>query len=303
MRTENPLDANLLKVLCALLGERSVTRAATRLNLSQPATSLQLKRLRAIFGDPLLVRAKGGMALTERAEALLGPAIRALEEIDNLLVDTPIFDPLACRRTFTVALPDHILPMMFGAILREFRRQAPHARLEMRALSPDYNFEGALAAGTADIVISNWPAPPPYLRRTVLFEDHFVCLVDQEHEFTRRPPSVEAYLAANHIAPSHYSIAHRGVVETHLSSLRLERERRIIVSYFSMAPYLLVGTDLVFTATRHFAEYYAGILPLAIIDSPIAYPQIQFYQLWHERMQQSPSHRWLRQLFASMRHG
>ena len=198
-------------------------------------------------------------------------------------------------------MPDHILPLMFNGILREFRRRAPLARLAIRALGPEYDFEGALANGTADLVISNWPTPPPHLRISVLFEDHFVCLVDADHPFTRRAPSREDYLAASHVAPSDYAILHRGVVETHLSSLRLTRERRVVTSYFSMAPYLLPGTDLIFTVTRHYAEHFAEILPLTIIDSPIDYPAIRFYQLWHERAQHSPTHRWLRTLVGDMR--
>ncbi|MCB4771458.1 LysR family transcriptional regulator [Ancylobacter sp. Lp-2] len=302
MRTpDNPLSAFHLRVLGTLLEERSVTRAARRLGLSQPAASLVLKQLRDMFGDPLLVRSQGGMVLTERAAMLQAASAKALEELDGLLVDPDHFDPSSSRQTFTIALPDHILPLMFNGIMREFRRRAPMARLVMRALGPDYDFEGALASGSADLVISNWPTPPSYLRRSVLFEDEFVCLVDRDHEFTRRPPSADEYLAASHVAPADYAIAHRGVVETHLSAIRVVRERRVVISYFSMAPYLLVGTDLIFTVTRHFAEHFAGILPLAIIPSPIAYPRIQFYQLWHERMQHSPTHRWLRMLIGEMR--
>jgi DNA-binding transcriptional LysR family regulator len=299
--SENPLNGHLLRALLTLLDEASVTRAAQRLNLSQPATSLILRNLREIFGDPLLVRGQGGMVLTERAEMLRGAARQAMEELDALLVGPDDFDPSASRQTFTIAMPDHILPLMLNGVMREFRRRAPLARLAIRALGPEYDFEGALASGAADIVISNWPTPPPHLRISVLFEDQFVCLVDKEHEFTRSEPTREDYLAADHVAPSDYAILHRGVVETHLSALRLRRERRVVTSYFSMAPYLLPGTDLIFTVTRHYAEHFAEILPLAIIESPIDYPRIQFYQLWHERMQHSPTHRWLRTLVGDMR--
>lgn len=299
--SENPLSGHLLRALLTLLEEASVTRAAQRLNLSQPATSLILKQLREIFGDPLLVRSQGGMVLTERAEILRAAASQALEELDGLLIAPDDFDPSASRQTFTIAMPDHILPLMFNGIMQEFRRRAPLARLVIRALGPDYDFEGALSTGAADIVISNWPAPPPYLRISVLFEDQFVCLVDRDHEFTRRRASAEEYLAASHIAPADYAIAHRGVVETYLSSQHLRRERRVVIGYFSMAPYLLPGTDLIFTVTRHFAEHFASTLPLAIIDSPVDYPRIHFYQLWHERMHHSPTHRWLRGLVGDMR--
>ena len=298
---DNPLDATLLRALIALLEERSVTRAAMKLGLSQPAASQTLKRLRDIFADPLLVRGQGGMLLTERAETLRIAATATLGDLDRLLTNPGTFDAASAKQTFTIALPDHILPLMFGRLMQAFRERAPLARLVMRALGPDYDFEGALAAGTADLVISNWPKPPEYLRRSILFRDRFVCLVDRDHAFTRHPPSLAEYLAACHIAPDDYSIAHRGVVETHLGFRRLERDRRVVVGYFSMAPYLIVGTDLVFTATRHFANHYASILPLAVIESPLDYPVIDFYQLWHERMQDSPPHRWLRQLVGTIR--
>ncbi|WP_289033545.1 LysR family transcriptional regulator [uncultured Roseibium sp.] len=298
---QNPLSASLLRVFSVLCEEQSVTRAAEKLGMSQPATSLVLKQLREIFDDPLLVRAHNGMVLTDRASQLKSSIRNTLSELDDLLVRPEAFDPSETQRTFTIALPDHILPLTFNRFIQEFRRRAPEARLVMRALSPDYDFEGALAAGAADIVISNWPTPPPTLRRSVLFEDQFVCLVDRNHEFTRRKATVEEYLQAHHIAPADYAIAHRGVVETHLSSLRLQRNRDVVISYFLMAPYLLVGTDLVFTVTRHFANHFASILPLAIVESPLEYPKIQFYQLWHERAHNSLMHRWFRETIGVMR--
>ena len=167
--SENPLSGHLLKALIVLLDEESVTRAASRLNLSQPAASLLLKQLREIFGDPLLVRAGGGMVRTERGEHLRGAARQMLTELDHLVLDPDEFDPSISRATFTIAMPDHMLPLMFNGVMQEFRRQAPLARLSIRPLSTDYDFEGALAAGAADLVISNWPKPPEYLKMMKLF--------------------------------------------------------------------------------------------------------------------------------------
>lgn len=298
---ENPLSGHLLKALVTLLDEQSVTRAASRMNLSQPAASLLLKQLREIFGDPLLVRAGGGMVRTERGEYLRGAAERMLMDLDHLMLDFDDFDPSVSRAKFTIAMPDHILPPIFNGVMQEFRRQAPLARLSIRPLGVDYDFEGALASGAADLVISNWPTPPDYLKMTGLYEDEFVCLVDHDHPFAKSPPTLDDYLQANHVAPGDYAIAHRGVVETYLSEINLTRERRVVVGHFLMAPYLLPGTDLVFTVTRRFAEHYSTFLPLEIVRSPVNYPPVRFYQLWHERMQLSPMHRWLRQLVGSMK--
>ena len=103
------------------------------------------------------------------------------------------------------------------------------------------------------------------------------------------------YMRAAHVVPMPYSISQRGVIDSVLASMRINRDERVAVQSFTAAPYLLQGTDLVFTTTRHFAQFYAQLLPLAIIPSPIAFPPMRFYQLWHERNHHSAGHRWLRQ--------
>jgi DNA-binding transcriptional LysR family regulator len=198
-------------------------------------------------------------------------------------------------------MPDLMHPLMLNGVMHEFRCRAPLARLAIRALGPEFDFEGALASGAADLVISNWPTQPPHLRISVLFEDQFVCLVDAAHPFTRQPPTRDEYLAANHVAPSDYGIRQRGVVETYLSVQRLTRDRRVVTSYFFMVPYLLPDTDLILTVTRHYAEHFVDILPVKIIECPIEYLVIQFYQLWHERSQHAQTHRWLRTLVGEIR--
>jgi DNA-binding transcriptional LysR family regulator len=105
-------------------------------------------------------------------------------------------------------------------------------------------------------------------------------------------------MRAAHVVPMPYSISQRGVIDGVLASMRINRDERVAVQSFTAAPYLLQGTDLVFTTTRHFAQFYANLLPLAIIPSPIAFPPMRFYQLWHERNHHSAGHRWLRRLLS-----
>lgn len=302
MRPADPLDTHLLRVLCGVVTERSVSRTALRLNQTQPAISAALKRLREIFGDPLLVREKTGMVPTERALQLVEHARAALGEIDKLLGDLGEFDPYNTVQTFKIGSPDYLAAAFMADVVECLRRDAPQARLAVHALGPEYDFERALAQGDLDIVIGNWPLPPERLHLSVLLEDDIVCLVSNRHPLVRDGLTREQYLHASHVVPVPYSITLRGVVETWLASLRLTRDARVVAQSFNLAPYLLPNTDLIFTTSHHFAQYYATLLPLAILPAPIDFPRMRFYQLWHDRTHRSPAHRWFRGLITEAGH-
>jgi DNA-binding transcriptional LysR family regulator len=298
-RPSDPFDSYLLKVLCALVTERSVSRTAIKLNQSQPAISAALKRLRAVFKDPLLVREKNRMVPTQRAIELLGPARAALGEIEKLFVERERFDPASTQQSFKIASPDFLAVFFLASVVEQFRRDAPLAHLAVHALGPDFDYEQALARGELDIVIGNWPEPPEHLHLSTILEDEIVCVMSRDHPLAKNGLTVEQYSQAHHIVPIPYSVSHRPVVDTHLATLRLKRNARVMLSFFNMAPYLLPDTDLIFTTSHHFARYYAGFLPLAIVQSPIKFPRMRFYQLWHGRTHLSEGHRWLRSLIVA----
>ena len=297
-RVDDPVDSYLLRVLVTLVTERNVSRTAIRLNQSQPAISGALKRLRAVFNDPLLVRERGGMTPTDRALTLSEHARRALSEIDAMRAGAEQFDPASSSQTFKVGSPDFIVASFLARVVERFRRDAPRARLMVQPLNAQFDYETALATGELDVVIGNWPQPPPHLRLSVLLEDDVVCLLSKSDARVAAGLTREQYLAARHVVPVPYSQAQRGVVESHLASLRLSRDACVVVPFFEVAPYLLVNTDLIFTTARHFAAHYAHILPLAVCEAPFDFPRMRFYQLWHERSQHAPAHRWFRALLA-----
>jgi DNA-binding transcriptional LysR family regulator len=297
-RPTDPVDLYLLRVLCTLVAERSVSRTAVKLNQSQPAVSSALKRLRDTFHDPLLVREGAAMVPTERALQLRESARAALGEIDRMLADPERFDPASSQQTFHIASPDYLAMGFLAGAVEQMRAEAPRARLVVHPLGPDYDYERALAQGELDVVIGNWPTPPERLHLSLLLEDEIVCVVSVRHALAKKGFTPEQYLAAAHIVPAPYSMSQRGVVETHLASQRLTRDARIVLPYFEIAPYLLVNTDLVFTTARHFAQHFAQILPLAVVAAPFDFPPMRFYQLWHERAQHQASHRWLRELLS-----
>ncbi|HEX7385925.1 MAG TPA: LysR substrate-binding domain-containing protein, partial [Castellaniella sp.] len=176
---------------------------------------------------------------------------------------------------------------------------APHARLVFHALGPEFDFEHSLAEGELDVVIGNWPEPPDRMHLSVLLEDPIVCLMSADHPLAQRRMSVEDFRRVPHVVPTPYSISQRGMIDTVLTSLRIQRAEFVEAQSFMLAPYLLPGTDLVFTTTRHFARYYARLLPLAIVESPIDFPLMRFYQLWHARNHRASAHQWLRRLLGS----
>lgn len=299
-RATDPFDTYLLRVFSMLMAERSVSRAAARLDQSQPAVSAALKRLRDILGDPLLVKDKQRMVPTERALQLEASVRIVLGEIESLLAPAAEFDPATTKQCFRIGTPDYLAPPLMASLVSYLRMTAPKARLLLQPLGNDFDYEAALANGDLDVVIGNWPQPPEHLRMTILLEDEVVCLVSRDHPKAGSQLTVSDYLNSSHIVPLTYSVMQRGVVESHMAALRLHREATVTVPYFSMAPSLLPGTDLVFTTSRHFAEHYARQLPLTVMTAPIDFPAMRFYQLWHSRTQQSQSHAWLRSLLSAV---
>ena len=211
------IDAHLLRVLTTLVAERSVSRTAIRLNLSQPAISSALRRLREAFGDPLLVRERSGMVPTQRALDLRDHARLALDEIDRMLAGPVLFDPASSRKTFNIASPDYMAMRFLANLVERMRCEAPLARLVIHPLARDFDYERALANGELDIVIGNWPQPPEGLHLSVLLDDELVGLMGHRHAPPGGALSLERYLASAHVVPMPYSMAQRGVVETFLA--------------------------------------------------------------------------------------
>ncbi len=299
-RANDPLDTYLLRVLVALLTEQNLTRVATRMNQTQPAISAALRKLRLVFKDELLVRSGNAMVPTPRGLEILDTARVALDGIDRLFTAGDAFEPFTTEHVFKIGCPDYLSTVFLAGVSQQVRRQAPQARMMVHPLGPGYDFEQALASGELDVVIGNWPDPPEHLHMAPLLEDDIVCLMDINHPLARTKLTRDQYLKAAHIVPLPYSSTHRGVIDKHLASLRVTRNARMIVPFFSMAPHLLPGTDLIFTISRHFAEHYAALLPLKVVACPIEFPSMRFYQIWHSRTHNSDAQRWLRSVLKDV---
>ena len=300
------IELYLIRVLKTLITERSVSRAAMRLQSTQPAVSAQLKKLRALTGDPLLVRAGNNMAVTETALRLLEPATRLLQDADRLFSPRARqrgFDPATSSAVFRIAASDYLDPLFLPEVVAQVKRLAPQVRLEMLPLSGEYDYRRSLAAGQVDLVIGNWLKPPEELHLGRLMSDEIVCLVAEDHPAVRsaatRAWTTDRYLACEHVAPTplHTGVegASPGVIEEHLASLHLKREVMVKSAHFGLIPLMVAQSLLVLTTGRLFCSRYVDNLPVRIVRCPVPFPALTYYQLWHDLTHASASGRWLRE--------
>ncbi len=299
------IELLLIRVLHTLITERSVSRAAMRLNSTQPAVSAQLKRLRALTGDPLLVRAGSGMMPTQAALALLEPAARVLQDSDRLFSPRSrqrSFEPQLSDLKFRIAASDYLDPLFLPELVARIKRRAPSVRLELMPLSGGFDYRRGLATGEADLVIGNWLEPPGELHLGKLVSDEVVCLVAEDHPVARagsRGWTAERYLACEHVAPMPlHTDAHgeaRGVIDEHLNSQGLSRDIMVRSAHFSLIPLMVAQSLLVLTTGRLFCSRYVDTLPVRIVRCPVAFPPMSYYQLWHDLTHASSANRWLRE--------
>ncbi|MCC6750329.1 MAG: LysR family transcriptional regulator [Deltaproteobacteria bacterium] len=295
------VDLNLLLVLEALFAERSVTRAAASLGLSQPAASHALRRLRELFGDPLFVRGPQGLRPTARAEAMGAPLALALQVLRRTLSEPPPFDPAASHRRFTLAATDlaqvTLLPPLLGALARG----APGISVLVRPV-PAEETERLLAEGELDLALA-LPGPDrPGLYRQALFEERFVCVLRKGHPAARRRLTLDRFCALPHLLVAPRG-APGGLVDSSLAELGRTRRVTLTVSQFLVAPHVVAHSDLAWTAPTRIAKAYARLLPLVLRPVPLPLGGFTLAQLWHERQHRDPAHLWFRARLAEVAKG
>lgn len=286
------IDLNLLGVLSALLETGSVTAAAGRLGLGQPATSHALARLRALFDDALLVRSGRRMVATPRAEALREPLARVLTDAVRLVQQAPAFDPASTERTFTIASPD-LLATALPSVMARLRERAPRARLEI----VDRTTEAALEQGRVDLTVGPAPTEGPGLRVRRVGAVSFCVVARRGHpalaqdgRLRRRAWSRSPHVVVRSGSPS------RSVVGEALAAAGLAREIGLVVPSFLAALVTVATTDLFFAAPRQLVRSLLPGLGLVAAAPPIDIPALGIAAVWHERFDADPASRFLRGL-------
>jgi DNA-binding transcriptional LysR family regulator len=286
------LNLNLLPVLDALLAERSVSRAAARVGLSQPAVSNALAQLRAHLGDPLLVRKGNGMAPTERALALAGPLRTALVALEQGLQPAQAFDPAAADRNFIIMTNDFVAFAMLPRLLARLHQEAPGVSIQIRAWQ-EHVVPPELARGDTDLVLGFNRGLPAGLHATPLFQDRFVFVARRGHPVVRGKISLATYTKLKHVVVSHEPNA-RGVLDDVLAERGLSRNVALRVSHFLLVPPIIAATDYVAALSEAIAVPAEKTLRLQLLKMPLAFEAATVHMVWHERTGGSPAHAWFR---------
>jgi DNA-binding transcriptional LysR family regulator len=285
------IDLNLLVVLRALLNERHVTRAASRVGLSQSATSHALARLRELYEDPLLVRSGRGLQLTPRALRLLPLLERGLSDLQHAVDREPKFDPRTAKRAFSIGMADYPQALIMGPLLRRLAKAAPDVDLSVVSF-PDLN--GAVESGDIDLALTVSGSPPPntFLIHE-LFEDDFVCMVRKDHPLIKHKLSLAQYLQLRHVvvAPSGTM---GSLIDTELDRRGLSRRIALRVSNFLIAPIVVCQTDFINTMPTRLARQAAKDYALKLLPAPFPMPKFGLRLIWHPRLDNDPAQRWLR---------
>jgi DNA-binding transcriptional LysR family regulator len=292
----NGVDLNLLAAFDALMQERNVTRAAARMNVSQPAMSAALARLRTLFGDRLFQRSAAGLLPTPRASELAMPVARALQQIGALLGPGRDFDPATATSPFRIGVSDYpgfvLLPRLLGVLLRE----APGIDVDVLAFSARDEAVALLDAGKIDLAIGVAPTlqESRIMSRPIL-DDEFVTLVRRDAKAARRILDLDAYLALRHVLVSPEGSRY-GVVDQVLADHGVRRSVQVTLPQMVAVPALLRETDLAATLLRRVALHSAQAGDLMMFPPPVPLPRISFHMIWHRRNDDNAAQRWLRKL-------
>ncbi len=290
-------DLNLLVSLQALLDERHVTRAAERLDLSQPAMSAGLARLRALLGDQILVRGPHGLGLTPRAEALAVQLRPVMAGIEQMVAPAAGFVPATSRRTFSLIGTDFVEYALLPALAALLSRDAPGVQLMFKG--PDFrHIEERMASGELDLAIGHCPAAPDALVRKAAFTEPFVCVARRNHPaIADATLLLETYAELQHaqVLPQD-SPMYADAVDGALAAVGMVRKVAVWQPSFLAVVAVVARTDLIATVPARVAALMAPSLPVVIHPLPLALPPSKIALYWHPRCKDDAGHAWFRQL-------
>ena len=290
----NRVDLNLFVVFDAIYTEGGITRASRQLNLSQPAISHALGRLRELFGDPLFERHGRAMVPTPLARGLIEPVRRSLRGLELTLNEAARFEPFVAERQFTLSVRDVLEATLLAPLMSGLATEAPRAVVQTVRLNRR-DLEAELGSGKVDLAIDALLPLSGQLQRERLAADPLVVLVRRDHPLVGDHLDLEAYLARDHILVSSRRSG-QGLEDVELARIGRERRLRLRCQHYFAACRVVSQTDLVLTMPQRYALLANRAFDNRILPFPLSLPTLDAWLYWHRSVDREPANLWLRRL-------
>lgn len=285
----NRLDLNLLVVLDALLRERSVTRAARELHLSQPAMSASLARLRVFFNDEILVPQGKRMLPTAHAQNLAPLVAQALADIEMRIMGAAIFDPATSQRSFSLCASDYVTVVLLQPLLARLEKDAPGVRIEISTPTPDALPQ--LERGDIDFVLTPEQFASKAHPRQLLFEEKHVVVGCRKNPIFKRPLTAEQFFDQGQVI---MGVGHaQGFAEREMGELNRRRRIDVVCASFLAVPWMLPGTRRIAMMHERLAQLMVKQLPLSIAPLPFEFPLMREMVQYHSARVEDSGMQWL----------
>lgn len=299
----NKIDLNLLIYFDVLLREKNVTRAANQLNITQPAMSNGLKRLRNLFNDPILVRTSNGMAPTERSQTLAPVIRKILLELEEALQSEDNFNPATSDRVFRLMASDYAASTLVPNLLSNISKIAPNISIDIMTPS-DINFHD-VEAGKVDMAINRFEELPQSFHQKTLWHDSFTCLMASNSPMVKRF-GLQSYLRAKHIWVSKTGfgvgvgmdpkdVQKLGWVDEALSNIGEKRNIKVFTRNYNVAIQLALQDQLISTLPSKAAARFVDDARFELLPPPFDIPTIELKMIWSPLLHHDSSHIWFRQ--------
>jgi len=286
------LDLRLLLVFDAVRIERSVSRAAVRLGLTQPAVSHAIARLRRLFSDEVFVRTPRGMESTAFANQVAPQVSAILNGVSDLLSRQDSFEAARATRRFVIGMTDYAAFVVMPTLAKRLERLAPDVELVVRA-TDRISGPGMLEREEVELVVGgSFSRRADYLSSSALFVERSICAARHDHPAFRGRLTRRAYVAARHLHVSPWG--ERGYIDEMLGRQRVSRRIGVTVSHFLLAPAILEQTDLVATLPERVARPLSGRFALSLQDPPFPLGETAISQYWHRHLDGNRGLAWLR---------
>jgi DNA-binding transcriptional LysR family regulator len=292
-------EIRLLRIFLVLMRERSVSKAAASVNLSQPTLSHALNRLRALFDDPLLLRTSGAMTPTTRGLELQTTIGELLNRFDAIVTQSVAFDPKTSRARLTIMAPEFATDVLAGPLVCRLRESAPDFEMEFVTTDPIHAID-MLEQGTIDYRLGWWPQPAPALKRKLLWTDRMCCIMCSGHPLLAGPLTSAKYFDARHVRVRRPS---RSYSMASIDSAAAKAGRRMQICAFVQNAHtmgsIVAKTDLLGTLSERLADRLADA-DIERRPLPFDVPSLKVALYWHERTHNSPVHKWFRALLVEV---